>query len=92
MSTVVTFAAVVGFFGGAALAGTLSKMNLGSVEKLEAEMLALEQENFVLRNKLVSIEKARQERLQRKLHQAKNQTAAAKQSCTGPCKKSNDVV
>jgi hypothetical protein len=71
MNIAVAIAVVLGLIIGAATCGIMTKMNLTKASKLEVKVLILKQENLILRNKLASVEKRRQERVQRKLRQIK---------------------
>ncbi len=73
MFTTVAIAAGIGFFTGAALTGVITKMNLAKVRKLELAVTILKQEKEFIKNRLVSMEKARSERLQRKIQQIRSQ-------------------
>ncbi len=78
MYTTLAIVAVIGLITGASVCGIMTKMNLAKAHKLQVAVLILKQENQLLRNKLVKIEKLRTERFQRKLYQVRNRTKPKK--------------
>ncbi len=74
--TTITFA-VVGFFIGAALTGVITKMNLARANRLESTVSSLKLENSLLKKKLISWEKQRQEQFYRRLRKIRTRKKRA---------------
>jgi hypothetical protein len=74
--TTITFA-VVGFFIGTALTGTITKMNLARANKLEETVSSLKLENTLLKDKLISWEKQRREQFNRRLRKLRSRKRKA---------------
>jgi len=74
MDATIIIAVVLGLLIGVIIYSIVTKVKLKKGNKLAITVLILKQENLLLRNKLSAIEKTRQERLKRRLHQLKVRT------------------
>ena len=70
--TVIAISVVCGMIIGSSICGIMTKMNLSKARKLEVEVLIHKQEKELLKERLAIIERARQNRLRRKLQKLKN--------------------